>query len=56
MRALKGFGKDNELIFLSVVECNGSEQMLTMCSRHKPADHLCSQGSIVGVTCGNSTS
>ena len=56
VKAMKGFGKDDQLIFLSVVECNGSEEMFTMCSGHKPDDHSCSQGNIVGVTCGRSTS
>ena len=56
MKATKGFGKENQLKFSSIVECNGSEHMFTMCSRHKPDDHSCSQGNIVGVTCGRSTS
>ena len=56
-RAMKGYGMgDNKPVFLSEVECSGSEQMLEMCSSLKLVDDSCNQGDIVGVTCGSSTS
>ena len=51
---MKGFEKEDKPVFLSVVECSGSEQMLAMCSSFEPVGDSCSQGDIVGVTCGNS--
>lgn len=54
-RSMKGVGEEeNQLVFMSQVDCNGSEQTLEMCSTHKLLNDSvsCSQGNIVGVTCG----
>ena len=57
VRAMKVFGmEDNVPVFLSEVKCSGSEQMLAKCSSFQPVYDSCSQGDIVEVTCGRSTS
>lgn len=45
---------EEENVFMSQVDCNGSEQTLAMCSTHKLLNHSvsCSPRNIVGVTCG----
>ena len=40
-------------VFLSEVQCTGSEENLTMCRHVDVNNHKCDSGA--GVTCGNST-
>ena len=39
-------------VFLSEVECTGSEERLTMCRRIRIGDHSCNKINSAGVACG----
>ena len=43
-------------VFLSEVECTGSEEKLILCPSVGIGNHTCSRLNTAGVTCGNSES
>ena len=45
---MKEFGVEDGAVFISEVECTGSEEKLTVCPHKEAGDHQCSNA---GVTC-----